>query len=380
VDDRYKLGVWLQTDETFTISGVDLTRAEYDEHLKILELMSRCELSVHFRAIEQNKLALDGLVTALDSSQGRPPSQRQWSPDHRLVRSRFLVLLANVLSSVRAYFDATAHVLSKTYGKESAQFEGFDTDRRLAYDSQQEFRLFEQLRNVMQHSSDLPLVIQSSGKTTSSMRLVAKRDQLLRSAVSGKPKIRADVTAGPESIDVARALEVYWDAIREIERGRIKLAAAEALPGMRRMQESLLTAEFPNDSPTVLISLTPEGDMQPTQGLSLDALNRNIAVFEAGLINFIDRPANQTDTTSHNVTPEALTVMRIWNVEGSPAVAHHLNSIASDPHALSEAVIGLVNLAGITLHQLHMVLGRDVLTTLKLYERETPSGFESTMD
>jgi hypothetical protein len=61
--------------------------------------------------------------------------------------------IQNLLSSAKLYVDQVRHDLSTLYGRDSAQFKGFEGATKKEYDARLGYRVMEALRNCMQHRS-----------------------------------------------------------------------------------------------------------------------------------------------------------------------------------------------------------------------------------
>lgn len=108
------------------------------------------------------------------------------------------------LSSTRLFLDHSRRLLSKTFGRESAEFDRFEAATNWCYDNSTSYRFVDQLRNAFQHAGVPPISInwtldETTGKTV--LSLIARRDQLL-GYYDWKRVVREDLSRLDETIDV----------------------------------------------------------------------------------------------------------------------------------------------------------------------------------
>lgn len=364
--DRFCVAVYEPSADGLTLRSRTVDGDTFDRLREALDEVRRVDLNLHFKAAEHNKLALDGLVTALDQRRRVPVTERVHTPNAQQMQVRFLVLLANFLSSVRAYFDGTSDAISHQFGSNSEAYESFQRARNGAYDSSSEYRFFEQLRNVIQHSSDIPLQIDMAADEPGSarMRLRADRDALLASSVRWKAQVRTDIENGPQSRDIAVDLDLYWDKFFNIEQARVAFAARDAVPAMRVLHDELERLNLPAELPSALVHIVGDDIEAISWGFSRDQLARNIELSLAGTAHHPGVRAEVPAPGRSGVTQEAYDVMSAWVLSGPDGAFEVLNVVAQDEQGVENTVAGLVNMTAISLAQVQAVLGHDIHTFL----------------
>lgn len=96
-------------------------------------------------------------------------------------------LLLNYLSAVKTYIDHTETRLSRTYGKESAEFKLFKSEIKKAFDDHFEYKFLYYLRNYAQHCGLPSGAVHTNskgdenGNTINTLSLLFDRDNLLAS-------------------------------------------------------------------------------------------------------------------------------------------------------------------------------------------------------
>lgn len=373
--ERLILGTWSETDEGFEVrAGSELSQTQYDTLAQDTDALDRCSTNVFFRALQDNKAAWDGLVTVLDSRRQRRPNQREFTPNGRVLGRRFLVTLANFLSAARTYFDATSSSLSANFGKDSALFQEFESSRHDQYDRMPAYRFCEQLRNAIQHTASIPLRIEVS-RTDVSMthRLVCRREELIRSDFGWKAQVKRDLAAGPEEIDIARSLDIYWGCIVVIEQQRVIRQLAHVRPAIERLSVALREAGVPADRPSVLLRLWSDAAgatrLEPRPGPVPLELERYLRLIDEDRLDelFGSSSAPTVDESQlHrvNVTPEAESILRAWLLSGPTEANRAIETCVRSPEAAANAVAGLVNVAGVAMSQIEVVLGLSALDML----------------
>jgi hypothetical protein len=108
------------------------------------------------------------------------------------------------LSTTRLFLDHSRQLLSREFGKASAEFARFDDATHWAYDHSVSYRFLDQLRNAFQHVGMPPFsitgaLVEATGKTE--LRLVADRDKLL-AYHQWKKAVREDLSQMDDVVDV----------------------------------------------------------------------------------------------------------------------------------------------------------------------------------
>lgn len=228
----------------------------------------------------------------------------------------------------------------------------------------------------MQHTASLPLRIQieGAGDGRTSHRLVAARDQLLQCSFGWKAQVRADIEAGPEEIDIARGLDTYLQCIVTIEQQRVVRQIAYQRPALERLLLAYQEAGLAVDSPAVLLQTRSETSgviqMTPRFGPLRPDIERYLELEREGRLREVFASAD-TPSLDGNldgtvpVTPEADAVLRAWLLGGSIEASRAIAECLRTPQAASEAIVGLVNLAGVAMCRVEAVLGLSALETLE---------------
>lgn len=371
------LGTWSPTDDGLQFNPlVELDQDNYDRLARDVVALRKCEASIFFFALRHNKKSWDGLIAGLNSRRRVEPARRKFAPDLDTLQQRFLVCLANVLSAARTYFDATANLLSSTFPGDPVPAREFKASRAHYYDSMSEYRLCEQVRNLLQHTANVPLSVKvrAVSETEASHQLVASREELLGCGYGWNARVRSDIQSGPDEVDFAEVLDSYWQAIVQIERKRIARELAYRVPEMRRLIDEFREAGLPRDRPAVLLTLRQRQDggmnLDPNYCFALSDLERLHEMTLAGTIEDTIGVADvvgegETPRLSSAITPEADAIMRAWLLGGPEAAGPAIRSSIQSPQSAANAIGGLVNLAGVALSQVEHVLGLSALETLE---------------
>jgi len=162
-----------------------------------------------------------------------------------ILRLRFSVnrRLLNFLSSMRAYIDQSEHLLSKKFGRDSAEFRAFKELQNTEYDNRFEYRFAYHLRNYVVHvESPISNISVSFGvdhqETRSfELRVEIDPDELLKSGYEWNSTVRSDLQRLTEPINLLGLVAAAGLSLDALGACRISLESAPAIEALRYLDK-----------------------------------------------------------------------------------------------------------------------------------------------
>ncbi len=313
---------------------------------------------------------------------------------------RVLSVVSNFLNSVRMYTDSTLDVFATLYGKTSAAFQFFKEDLSLCFERSPGYRFAYHLRNGLQHTGTLPLQVSKGDGPLGSaeLRLTADRDELLQ-AYSWHRQVRNDLLNGPQVVDIFPLLEDAWRAVVWVEHRRAGRAFGDIVEEISALRDALRSVPIPADAYPVIIRVRAN----PVGGLStsyqdipheeeLDALLE--AVTRGAAVEYLQQIRQEQDVSSERLVTfgagerrayeVALPILESWHALGPEAAAHEISEvIAAGPRRSSDALIGLLNVAGMVMSEVDLVFGVGAdqrLATIRELTKSSSIASEGSID
>lgn len=354
--------------------GIEISEAEYGHLARCAGCIRSAESSFSFILMRENWEALTGLVGILEGIRYGEGKRTPYRPSVRRQGWRLLSVVANFLNSVRMYTDSTLDALSALYGKTDAAYQRFEKDLSSCFDRSQGYRFSYHLRNGLQHTGALPLRISKGDGPLGSaeLRLTADRDQLLL-AYDWHRQVRIDLLNGPDVVDIFPLLESAWRAVVWVEHRRAGRAYAAIVDEISALRDALRSVLIPAGAYPVIIRVRPN----PEGGLStsyqdvpdeeeLDALLG--AIGRGAAVEYLQQIRREQDVSSEPAVTfgegerrayeAALPILESWHALGPEGAVHQIREVISaGPVVSGDALIGLLNIAGMVMSEVDLVFG-----------------------